>query len=422
MVSNYERLKELLSGRQTVIVNPDQPKGWDEMTSEIWYHHIQVTQWENSITILRMSRTWVRHIHTRKYVVVPSKEIVRICENGKMFFTIKGKKSYELVRNAGMFASVAFSLNKHFHDDIIDATSPAEIAIANNPRLADLAKYLPYQRATKIFALSPYVRSRVYKAYDKMGTGAAYKAILGVSNKPLLALAWSQPRIVQHLRRMLKKGIPADQIAHQLKKLDEWDLQSCVTLEEIYPLTKAAKVFDKSKSKNIPAYAYVLDLVRIYKALQKMGVTIPLSFDVEYDHDLVSLEWNRRAREKESQIQLPVYPELEHKEGEWSFDSPKLGAELLDAGVNLHICVGSYIEYVAAKIKKVIIIRKDGKDFACLEIVKDRLWQAKLYRNQRVATHPELLALVLAWAERLKLTLDTPDVTTLDCSLINEIP
>lgn len=420
MVSNYERLKELLSGRQTVIVNPTQPKDWEPGYIPIWHHHIQVTQWENSITILRMSRTWVRHIHTRKYVVVPSKEIVRICENGKMFFTIKGKKSYELVRNAGMFASVAFSLNNSFNERLIEVPTYAEIAIANNPRLADLSKYLPYQQATKIFALSPYVRSRVYKAYDKMGTGAAYKAILGVSNKPLLAIAWSQPEIVQHLRRMLKKGIPADQIAHQLKKLDEWDLGACVALEEIYPFTKAAKAFYKSKS-NTPSLSYVLDLVRIYKALQKMGVTIPLSFDVEYDHDLVSLEWNRRAREKESQIQLPVYPELEHKEGEWSFDSPKLGAELLDAGVNLHICVGSYIEYVAAKVKKVIIIRKDGKDFACLEIVNDRLWQAKLYRNQRVATHTELLALVLAWAARLKLTIDTPDVTTNHYLLIDEV-
>ena len=420
MVNNYERLKELLSGRDKVVINPDQPKDWEPGYIYTWVSHIQITQWENSITIIRMSKTWVRHIHTRKYVAVPSKEIVRICENGKMFFTIKGKKSYDFCKNAAVFTSVAFSLNKYFHDCIIDETGPAQIAIANNPRLADLAKYLPYQEATEIFALSPYVRSRVYKAYDKMGTGAAYKAILGINHKPLLAIAWSQPMIVQHLRRMLKKGIPADQIAHQLKKLDKWDLRACVALEEIYPFTKAAKVFDKSKS-NIPAYTYVHDLVRIYKALQKIGVTIPLSFDVEYDHDLVSLEWNRRAREKESQIQLPVYPELEHKEGEWSFDSPKLGAELLDAGVNLHICVGSYIEYVAAKVKKVIIIRKDGKDFACLEIVNDRLRQAKLHRNRRVATHPELLALVLAWAERLKLTLDTPDVTTNHCLLIEDV-
>lgn len=408
MVNNYERLKELLSGRDKVVINPDQPKDWEPGYIYTWVNHIQITQWENSITIIRMSKRWVRHIHTRKYVAVPSKEIVRICENGKMFFTIKGKKSYKLDANAYVFASIALSLNECFNDRIVEPLTTNEIAVANNPRLADLSKYLPDQDATEIFALSPYVRSRVYKAYDKMGTGAAYKAILGVSNKPLLAMAWSQPVIVQHLRRMLKKGIPADQIAHQLKKLDKWDLRACVALEEIYPFTKAAKVFDKSKS----AYTYVFDLVRIYKSLQKMGVTVPLSFDVEHDHDLVSLEWNRRAREKESQIQLPVYPELEHKEGEWSFDSPKLGMELLDAGVNLNICVGSYIKYVAAKANKIIIIRKDGKDFACLEIVNDRLYQAKLCRNRRVATHPELLALVLAWAERLKLTLDTPDVTT----------
>lgn len=420
MVNNYERLKELLSGRDKVVINPDQPKDWEPGYIYTWDHHIQITQWENSITIIRMSKTWVRHIHTRKYVAVPSKEIVRVCENGKLFFTIKGKKSYDFCKNAAVFISVAFSLNKHFHARIIDETTPDAIAIANNPRLADLSKYLPYQEATQIFALSPYVRSRIYKAYDKMGTGAAYKAILGVSNKPLLAMAWSQPTIVQHLRRMLKKGIPADQIAHQLKKVEKWNLRHCVALEEIYPFTKAAKVFDKSQS-DTPSMGYVLDLVYQYKSLQQMGVTIPLSFDVERDHDLVSLEWNRRAREKASQIQLPVYPELEHKEGEWSFDSPKLGMELLDAGVNLSICVGGYIGRVVAKTTKVIIIRKDGKDFACLEIVNDRLCQAKLCRNRRVATHPELLALVLAWAERLKLTLDTRDVTTAHCLLIDDV-
>lgn len=419
MVNNYERLKELLSGRDKVVINPDQPKDWEPGYNHIWYHHIQVTQWENSITIIRMSKTWVRHIHTRKYVAIPSNEIVRVCENGKMFFTIKGKKSYKLDANACIFASIACSLNTYLNERIVEPLTINEIAVANNPRLADLSKYLPNHQVTNMFTLSSYIRSRIYKAYDQKGTGAAYKAILGINHKPLLAIAWSQPMIVQHLRRMLKEGVSADQLAHQLGKVHPWNLQACMTLTEIYPLAKATKSFEKSKT--TPAMYEVHDLVRIYKALQKIGVTVPLSFDVEYDHDLVSLEWNRRAREKESQIQLPVYPELEHKEGEWSFDSPKLGAELLDAGVNLHICVGSYIGYVAAKVKKVIIIRKDGKDFACLEIVNDRLRQAKLHRNRRVANHPELLALVLAWAERLKLTLDTPDVTTTHCLLIDGV-
>lgn len=419
MVNNYERLKELLSGRDKVVINPDQPKDWGPGYIYTWVNHIQITQWENSITIFQTSKRWVSHIHTRKDVAVPSYDSVRICENGKLFFTIKGKKSYKLDVNAYVFASIAHSLNECFNDHIVEPLTINEIAIANNPRLADLAKYLPDHQVTNMFTLSSYIRSRIYKAYDQKGTGAAYKAILGINHKPLLAIAWSQPTIVQHLRRMLKEGVSADQLAHQLEKVHPWNLQACMTLTEIYPLAKAIKIFEKSKPS--PAVHWVHDLVRIYKALQKMGVTVPLSFDVEYDHDLVSLEWSRRAREKKSQIQLPVYPELEHKEGEWSFDSPKLGAELLDAGVNLSICVGSYIEYVAAKVKKVIIIRKDGKDFACLEIVNDRLCQAKLYRNQRIATHPELLALVLAWAERLKLTLDTPDVTTAHCLLIEDV-
>jgi len=419
MVNNYERLKELLSGRDKVVIKLAPPKNWDEISYETWYNHIEVTQREDSITIFQTSKRWVSHIHTRKDVAVPSYDSVRICENGKLFFTIKGKKSYKLDVNAYVFASIAHSLNECFNDRIVEPLTINEIAIANNPRLADLAKYLPDHQVTNMFTLSSYIRSRIYKAYDQKGTGAAYKAILGINHKPLLAIAWSQPTIVQHLRRMLKEGVSADQLAHQLEKVHPWNLQACMTLTEIYPLAKAIKIFEKSKPS--PAVHWVHDLVRIYKALQKMGVTVPLSFDVEYDHDLVSLEWSRRAREKKSQIQLPVYPELEHKEGEWSFDSPKLGAELLDAGVNLSICVGSYIEYVAAKVKKVIIIRKDGKDFACLEIVNDRLCQAKLCRNRRVATHPELLALVLAWAERLKLTLETPDVTTAHCLLIEDV-
>lgn len=420
MVNNYERLKELLSGRDKVAINPDQPKDWEPGYTHTWDYHLQITQWENSITILRMRKEWVRHIHTRKYVAIPSKEIVRICENGKMFFTTKGKKSYKLDANVYIFASIARSLNECFNDRIVEPLTINEVAIANNARLADLLKYLPNHQVTNMFTLSSYIRSRIYKAYDQKGTGAAYKAILGINHKPLLAIAWSQPTIVQHLRRMLKEGVSADQLAHQLEKVHPWDLKACMTLTEIYPLAKAIKIFEKSKTN--PAMDEVFDLVYQYKELQKMGVTVPLSFNVKRDHDLTALELNRRARATESLTELPVYPELEHKEGEWSFDSPKLGAELLDAGVNLHICVGSYISYVVAKAKKVIIIRKDGKDFACLEIVNDRLCQAKLHRNQRVATHTELLALVLAWVARLKLTIDTPDVTTLDCSLINEIP
>ena len=420
MVNNYERLQKLLAGRDKVVIKPAQPKNWDEMTSEIWYHHIQVTQWENSITIVRMSKRWVSHIHTRKYVAIPSYDSVRICENGKLFFTIEGKKSYKLHSNVFIFSIIAHNLNKYFNECIVEPLTTTEIAIANNPRLADLAKYLPGQEATNMFILSSYIRSRIYKAYDEKGTGAAYKAILGVSHKQLLAMAWSQPATVQHLRRMLKEGIPADKLAHQLEKVHVWGLQACLVLAEIYPLTKAIKIFDKSKENNIEI-DYVFDLVAQYKKLQQIGVSLPLSFDVERDHDLTALELNRRIRAAKSLTQLPVYPGLEYKEGEWSFESPKLGVELLDAGVNLNLCVGGYINSVVAKITKVIIIRKDGKDFACLEIVDDRLCQAKLCRNRRVATHPELLALVLAWAERLKLTLDTPDVTTAHCLLIEDV-
>lgn len=420
MVNNYERLQQLLDGRDKVVIKLPQPEGWDEMTSEIWYHHIQVTQWENSITIVRMSKRWVSHIHTRKDVVIPSYDSVRICENGKLFFTIKGKKSYKLHSNVFIFSSIAFSLNKSLKRYLIDPPTDSEIAIANNPRLADLAKYLPGQRATNMFVLSSYVRSRIYKAYDEKGTGAAYKAILGVSNKPLLAIAWSQPATVQHLRRMLKEGIPADKLAHQLEKVHVWGLQACVALAEIYPLTKAIKIFDKSKENNIEI-EYVSDLVSQYKALKQMGVSMPLSFDVERDHDLTALELNRRIRTAKSLTQLPVYPELEYKEGEWSFESPKLGMELLDAGIILNLCVGSYISRVVAKMTKVIVIRKDGKDFGCLEVINNRLYQAKLRHNQRIVTHPELLALVLAWAKRLELTLDTPDVTETPCSLIEDV-
>lgn len=420
MVNNYERLQKLLAGRDKVVIKPDQPKNWDEISYETWYNHIEVTQREDSITIFQTSKRWVSHIHTRKDVAISSYDSVRICENGKLFFTIKGKKSYKLDSNVFIFSRIAHNLNKYFNECIVEPLTTNEIAIANNPRLADLAKYLPGQQATNMFVLSSYVRSRIYKAYDEKGTGAAYKAILGVSHKQLLAIAWKQPATVQHLRRMLKEGIPADKLAHQLEKVHVWSLQACVALAEIYPLTKAIKIFDKSKENNIEI-SYVYDLVSQYKALKQMGVSMPLSFDVERDHDLTALELNRRIRTAKSLTQLPVYPELEYKEGEWSFESPKLGMELLDAGIILNLCVGSYISRVVAKMTKVIIIRKDGKDFGCLEVINNRLYQAKLRHNRQIATHPELLVLVLAWAERLKLTLDTPDVTETPCSFIDDV-
>ena len=420
MVNNYERLQKLLAGRDKVVIKPAPPEGWDEISSETWYNHIEVTQREDSITIFQTSKRWVSHIHTRKDVVISDYDSVRICENGKLFFTIKGKKSYKLDSNVFIFSRIAHNLNKYFNECIVEPLTTTEIAIANNPRLADLSKYLPSQQATYMFILSSYIRSRIYKAYDKNGTGAAYRAILGVSNKPLLAIAWGQPTSVQHLRRMLKEGIPADKLAHQLEKVHPWGLQACVALSEIYPLSKAIKIFDKSKVNNIEI-EYVFDLISQYKALQQIGVSMPLSFNVERDHNLTALELNRRTRTAKSLIQLPVYPKLEHKEGEWSFDSPKLGMELLDAGIILNLCVGSYIGRVVGKTTKVIIIRKDGKDFGCLEVINNRLCQAKLRHNQRVVTHPELLALVLAWAERLKLILDTLDVTTDHRSFIDDV-
>ena len=136
MVNNYERLKELLSGRDKVVINPDQPKDWGPGYIYTWVNHIQITQWENSITIFQTSKRWVSHIHTRKDVAVPSYDSVRICENGKLFFTIKGKKSYKLDANTYVFASIARSLNGCFNDHIVEPLTINEIAIANNTRLS----------------------------------------------------------------------------------------------------------------------------------------------------------------------------------------------------------------------------------------------------------------------------------------------
>lgn len=410
-MTNYEILQKFLAGRDKVIVKIEAPADWAQTESnQHWHHHVQVTQWEDSITILRMTKLWLCHRHTRKYLEVPTHSVVRVCANGKYFVTSRGKKSYKTDTNASVISLLSDSL-KEYMDVRLNTVSPSDLFVANNPRLQDLKKYLCLEDASRITELTPYVRSRIYKAYDKTGTAAAYKAILNVSSKPLLSVAWSTPQAVEPIRKLLKKGMTADQIIGGLKGVSDcsWKTYKALVLSQVYPLGKAVKAMQNDDTFYRQA-RFASDLVEQYNQLLALGVTMPLSYNLQRDHDLVSLELNRRTRYAKSAVVLPYNPALEFKSGQWSFESPKTGVELLDAGMRLHMCVGGYIDKVVDGRCQIVIIRKNGEDFACLEISKDRLIQAKMDCNVQVITHQELHKLVTLWAAERELQVLTMDL------------
>ena len=93
------------------------------------------------------------------------------------------------------------------------------------------------------------------------------------------------------------------------------------------------------------------------------------------------------------------------------FFLPKESMELLEAGAELHNCIGSYGHAMKDHKKWIVLIADDkGKLAACLEVVSTVLVQAKLINNRPVSNDAKLNAEVVAWTNDANLNIDTEDV------------
>lgn len=86
------------------------------------------------------------------------------------------------------------------------------------------------------------------------------------------------------------------------------------------------------------------------------------------------------------------------------FFMPKTSTELKLAGKKLHNCVGTYTDQIINNYSQIVLVANDkGKLVVCIEIKDNKIVQAKLFGNKKVASDTTLNAEVIAWAKKAKL-------------------
>jgi hypothetical protein len=124
----------------------------------------------------------------------------------------------------------------------------------------------------------------------------------------------------------------------------------------------------------------------------------------------------RAFRKVSSPNQLIPYSKEEKKLekiiGDYRFILARDTHELIDAGEDLHICVGSYGDAAVSKRVTIVLLYKNNEKIpvVCIEIRNKKIVQAKMARN-RVPVG-EAREMVINWASICNLTLYTADIAT----------
>lgn len=131
-------------------------------------------------------------------------------------------------------------------------------------------------------------------------------------------------------------------------------------------------------------------------------------------HDLLVEVYNKQEY---GDVNLPAIPALNKDVNGMHFIVPKTAADLMTVGKQLKNCVGSYKGRVLKGGTAIVVVtNQDMKPVACLELERcdgtfSKLVQAKLFANKKVSENETVNSAVIKWADQLKITPTTIDVT-----------
>lgn len=130
-------------------------------------------------------------------------------------------------------------------------------------------------------------------------------------------------------------------------------------------------------------------------------------------HDTCTeLHWRHKHPDYNLDVPEPIINRLMMQKESLKFYLPKTYHELHAAGEELRNCVGGGYPARMKEGKLCIVLVADdtGKLKVCIELQKDKIVQAKLFRNRPVYEDPVMLDKVMAWAKERKLKIATNDL------------
>lgn len=106
---------------------------------------------------------------------------------------------------------------------------------------------------------------------------------------------------------------------------------------------------------------------------------------------------------------------LEYSDGDYCIKIAKTNYELYNIGKTMHICVGSYSNYVKKRLLSIYTLQNsNGKPIVCIEVRDDKVMQCKMKFNKPVYENQELLKYINKWMDKNKLESCSYDLHTSD--------
>lgn len=129
-------------------------------------------------------------------------------------------------------------------------------------------------------------------------------------------------------------------------------------------------------------------------------------------HDWLSVEVaNQKYREMLFDIPDHIFKRLDMQLNNYNLTTIAKNSQLVTAAKSLKNCAVNRQNFINENLQLVVITDGKGKIKALLEIEYDHIVQAKLYGNKKVKTHTEINRLVIEFAKKANLSINTTDIS-----------
>lgn len=244
---------------------------------------------------------------------------------------------------------------------------------------------------------------RLKRMYDKGDTKNLRKLFFGTDNKVLLRklskLSLESIKKFNEIERVL----PHLQISDKEKILD--------IIDSIYqPNVVLPSLMSRGISLNsiIKHSLIAYDTESLFHRIEYFEVDpfqvagINKKDNLRAIHDKLSIAYNRIKDAKYYGRKIELTPEeikYSKSVGVFNFSPVDITDTLHTLGTDLNICVRSYDTRAIKKACTIVALDKEGSHYCCIEVVRNKIMQAKLHRNKPLWQDEECLAVFKSWCE-----------------------
>lgn len=171
-------------------------------------------------------------------------------------------------------------------------------------------------------------------------------------------------------------------------------------------------------------YNYYKDCYYLIKQMDKITSDLfaKTKIPLKKLHDWLSVEVaNQKYREIFFDIPPHIIKRFDMQLDHYNLTTISQNSQLIKVAKSLKNCCIGHKNRINKKLQLVAIANDIGKIIALLEISESRIIQAKLYGNKQVSINSEINSLVIDFAQKANLSIQTEDVCTDNSNIVNVV-